>query len=173
MIASQNNELKAMARTTRAREPAFLWPSCRLCHCHAMTHEHEALAVFLGDWSAEGTAYGADAEGGPWRSVHSARWHSGGFFIVQDERANGPFDTMSFLGWDQERGTYFCWNIENHGFSREYHLDVDGDEWRFTGATERATITFSEEGRVQTHHWELKSDDDWATLCERVATRVD
>lgn len=102
-------------------------------------HEHERLAVFVGDWAAEGTAYGADLEGAPWRSIHTARWHSGPQFVVQDERANGPFDTMSFLGWDQER----------------------------------ASITFSDDGRTQTHHWEFRPEGEWIALCDRVARRVD
>ncbi|ROQ59014.1 hypothetical protein EDF36_2471 [Rathayibacter sp. PhB152] len=42
-----------------------------------VTDEHEALADFLGDSSATGTAYGADLTGTEWRSVYSARWHSG------------------------------------------------------------------------------------------------
>ena len=137
-----------------------------------MTDEQEALEVFIGDWSAEGTAYGADQDGGPWHSVHSARWHSGDFFVVQDERANGPFDTMSFLGWDPDRSTYFSWSIENHGFAREYLVSVDGDTWTFTGDQERATVTFSDEGRTQTHHWEFRPNGEWITLCDRVATRV-
>ncbi|NQX14212.1 DUF1579 family protein [Microbacteriaceae bacterium VKM Ac-2855] len=138
-----------------------------------MTDEQHALAVFIGDWSAEGTAYGADLAGSPWRSVHSARWHSGGYFVVQDERANGPFDTMSFLGWDDDRGTYFSWSIENHGFAREYLVERDADTWRFDGPTERASIVFSDGGRTQTHHWEFKPNGEWITLCDRVATRVD
>jgi hypothetical protein len=138
-----------------------------------MSSEHEALAVFIGDWSAEGIAYGADQEGGPWRSVHSARWHSGGYFVVQDERANGPFDTTSFLGWDPDRGTYFSWSIENHGFSREYLVTRDDMTWSFSGASERATITFSDDGRVQTHHWEFRPDGEWITLCDRAAVRIE
>lgn len=138
-----------------------------------MTKEHTALAVFLGDWSAEGTAFGADREGGPWRSVHSAHWYSGGFFIVQDEHANGPFDTMSFLGWDPERGRYFSWSIDNGGFANKYQVDVDGATWHFTGEQARATISFSDDGRTQTHHWEFKPEGEWVTLCDRVATRVD
>lgn len=138
-----------------------------------MTEPHDALGVFIGDWSAEGTAYGADQQGAPWRSVHSARWHSGGYFVVQDEHANGPFDTMSFLGWDPDRETYFLWSIENHGFSREYLLSVDGDVWTLTGEHERATITFTDGGRTQTHHWEFDPEGEWITLCDRVASRVD
>lgn len=138
----------------------------------SMAGEQKALAVFLGDWSAEGTAYGTDGAGAEWRSVHSARWHSGEFFVVQDERANGPFDTKSFLGWDQDRGTYFSWSVENHGFAREYLLRRDHNTWRFDGATERATIVFSNDGRTQTHHWEFKPQGVWIALCDRVATRI-
>ncbi|MCI9856940.1 DUF1579 family protein [Microbacterium proteolyticum] len=138
-----------------------------------MANEHEALAVFLGDWSASGTAYRADRQGSEWRSVHSARWHIGDFFVIQDERANGPFDTVSFLGWDPDRETYFSWSIENHGFAREYLVRRDGPVWTFSGETERATITFSADGRTQTHHWEFRPDGAWITLCNRVATRID
>lgn len=137
-----------------------------------MTNHSDALSVFVGDWSAEGTAFGADRTGARWHSIHSARWHSGEQFVVQDERANGPFDTMSFLGWDAERETYFSWSIENHGFAREYLLSVDEHTWTFSGDQERATITFSEDGRTQTHHWEFRPDGEWITLCDRVATRI-
>lgn len=138
-----------------------------------MADEHRALAVFVGDWSAEGTSYGADQTGFPWRSVHTARWHSGEFFVVQNEHANGPFDTMSFLGWDADRQAYFSWSVENHGFAREYRVAVDGDVWTLSGEQERATITFSDDGRQQTHHWEFRAEGEWVTLCHRVATRVD
>lgn len=138
-----------------------------------VTSKHAALAVFLGDWTGEGTAYGADRVGAPWRSVHSARWHTGEQFVIQDERANGPFDTMSFLGWDARRDAYFSWSIENHGFAREYLLRVEGRTWTFTGDQERATITFSDDGTTQTHHWEFRPDGEWVTLCDRVATRID
>ncbi|WP_144720401.1 DUF1579 family protein [Agrococcus jejuensis] len=138
-----------------------------------MTNEHERLQAFIGDWWAEGTAYGADRQGSPWRSVHSARWHTGDRFVVQDERANGPFDTLSFLGWDRERETYFSWSVENHGFHREYLVTVDGDVWTFTGEQERATIAFTDDGRTQTHHWEFRPEGEWVALCDRVAHRVD
>lgn len=138
-----------------------------------MTDEHKALQVFIGDWIGEGTAYGADSQGGPWRSVTSAQWHSGEYFVVQDERANGPFDTRAFLGWDSDRGTFFSWSVENHGFCREYLLSNDGSVWTFTGDKERATVTFSDDGRTQTHHWEFRPEGEWITLCDRVETRVD
>ena len=138
-----------------------------------VTDQHRALSAFLGEWHAEGTAYGSDGRASPWRSIHIARWHTGEHFIVQDERANGPFNTMSFLGWDPDRQTYFSWSIENHGFAREYLLTRDGLTWTFAGPSERATVSFSGRGHIQTHHWEQRLADDWIPLCDRVATRVE
>jgi Protein of unknown function (DUF1579) len=143
--------------------------------------EHDALAVFLGDWWAEGTTYSGDpdspdnphGERSPWRSVHNAQWHSGGFFLVQDERANGPFDTLSVLGWDPDGERYFARSFENHGYLRDYTLTLDGALWTFTGAHERAGYEFSDDGRTQTIAWQRRVDDTWLPLCDRVATRVD
>ncbi|THG30635.1 DUF1579 family protein [Naasia lichenicola] len=134
---------------------------------------HRALAPFLGEWHAEGTSYAPDGTASPWKSIHSARWHVGEFFVLQDERANGPFHTMSFLGWDPDRGGYFSWSVENHGFAHQYSLAKDGLTWTFTGENERATVTFSAHGHQQTHHWEHRPEGEWVTLCERVATRVE
>ena len=41
----------------------------------------------------------------PWKSTHTGRWHTGEFFLIQDERAvtgTAPFDTLSIMGWDAE-----------------------------------------------------------------------
>jgi hypothetical protein len=70
--------------------------------------EHERLAVFLGDWRAEGTSYGGTDQAGddprengvPWTSTHTGRWHTGEFFLIQDERARpggDVFDTLSIM----------------------------------------------------------------------------
>lgn len=142
--------------------------------------EHDELAVFLGDWHAEGTSYGGDeqtqknphAGASPWNSIHTARWHSGEFFIVQDERANGPFDTLSLMGWDAEAGRYFTRTIENHGFARDYTLTVDGRTWTLTSEHERATYRFSADGRSQEIVWEWKPADVWLPLCDRTAQRI-
>src|SRR5688572_7781173 len=56
---------------------------------------HRALDVFLGKWRAEGTSYGSPDQderepkgnGVPWQSTHEGRWHTGDFFLVQDEKA--------------------------------------------------------------------------------------
>lgn len=141
---------------------------------------HDALDVFLGEWEAEGTTFGgpgqstANPRGGasPWRSTHTARWHSGKFFLIQEEKANGPFDTHSILGIDARTGQYFASTFENHGFHRHYSVQREGNTWVFTGETERARHVFSEDGNTQTIHWEWKPGEDWLPLCDRLARKV-
>jgi len=104
--------------------------------------------------------------------VHSASWYSSEYYIAQVEHANGPFNSMSFLGCDPERASCFSWSVDNAGFANEYWGEADGDTWRFTGKQARATIMFSDDGRTQTHHWEFKPEGKWITLCHGVATRI-
>ena len=142
---------------------------------------HKELSVFLGDWHAAGTSYGGEEQSSddphagatPWRSIHSARWHSGEYFIVQDERANGPFDTLSLMGWDAEAGRYFARSIENHGFARDYTMTVEGRTWTLSGEHERATYSFSEDGLTQAISWEWKPGEEWLPLCDRTAHRIE
>lgn len=145
---------------------------------------HEALEVFVGDWKAEGSSYGGTDQSGAdprdngvsWNSTHTGRWHTGQFFLIQDERAHvdgSPFDTVSVLGVDADTETYFARSFENHGFYRHYSLEVDGDEWTLTGETERATMTFSVGNRKQDIFWEWRVDGKWLPLCERTAVKRD
>jgi hypothetical protein len=141
--------------------------------------EHEALGVFLGKWRAEGTTFGGPnqspehpkADAVPWTSTHTARWHTGKFFLIQDERASsrGPFDTLSIMGVDAQSGTHFARSFENHGFTRLYEVTVRGNVWTFNGEHERARIVFSNDGDTQTITWEWRPKDRWLPLCDRVA----
>ena len=148
------------------------------------TAMHEALAVFLGEWRAQGTSYGGTdqsgddprANGVEWVSEHKGYWHTGEFFLVQDERARPGgtvFDTLSVMGVDAENGAWFARSFENHGFYRDYPVTREGKVWTFSGETERATITFSDDDRTQTIAWEWKPQGTWLPLCDRVATRID
>jgi hypothetical protein len=148
------------------------------------TPMHDALAVFLGRWRAEGTSYGGTdqsgdnprANGESWISEHTGAWHTGEFFLVQDERARvggAVFDTLSVMGVDAETGAYFARSFENHGFYRDYPVTREGRVWTLSGRTERATITFSDDDRTQTIAWEWKPAGTWLPLCDRVATRID
>jgi len=142
---------------------------------------HDALSVFLGEWRAEGTSFGGTDQSGPdprangipWRSTHSARWHTGEFFLVQDERAQlagQPFDTLNTFGVDG--GGLFARTFDNNGFYRHYALTVEGRIWLLKGETERAKTTFSADGNTQTIAWEWLRDGKWLPLCDRVASRV-
>jgi hypothetical protein len=146
--------------------------------------QHEALAMFLGRWRAEGKSYGSPKQPAadpksqpePWVSTHSARWHTGEFFLIQDERATtgkNPFDTLSIMGVDAATGRLFARTFENHGFSRDYDVTVDGLIWTFTGPHERARIEFSPDGKTQTITWEWRPQGAWLPLCDRVAVRED
>ena len=144
--------------------------------------QHDALAVFLGHWRAEGSSYGSPSQphddprsaAEPWASTHTGRWHTGEFFLVQDERATvggKPFDTLSVMGVDERTGRLFARCFENHGFYRHYDVAVDGRVWTLSGSTERARIEFSEDGRTQAITWEWRPADRWLPLCDRVARR--
>lgn len=143
---------------------------------------HDALEMFVGDWRAEGESYGGPnqdprtprAHPSRWTSTHSARWHTGRFFLVQDERAqvDGPFDTLSILGWDDEAQCYFARSFENHGFYRHYEMRVEGRVWTLSGPSERARIEFSEDGLTQTIAWDWRPAGEWLPLCDRVATKA-
>lgn len=122
---------------------------------------HNELSIFLGEWRAEGTSFGgtdqsgADpkANGVPWVSSHTARWHTGGFFLIQDERAQiggATFDTLSVMGFEPSTDGHFARTFENHGFYRHYGLSVDDRTWLLEGATERARTVFDADGNTQT-----------------------
>ena len=142
---------------------------------------HDALEVFLGDWEAEGESFGGPdqdprnprASPTRWISTHHGSWHTGKFFLIQDERAqvDRPFDTLSIMGWDEATGRYFAHSFENHGFYRRYDVAAKGRVWTLSGDTERARIELSEDGRRQTIAWEWRPKDVWLPLCDRVATK--
>ena len=145
---------------------------------------HEALKAFLGQWQAEGTSYGSTEQpvddprrnGVPWTSTLTAKWYTGDFFLVQDERARPGgqiFDTLSVMGVDAATDEIFASTFENHGFCRRYSVSTQGRVWIFSGEHEHARIEFSEDGRTQTIAWEWRPREKWLPLCDRVAKRVD
>lgn len=145
--------------------------------------KHEALSAFLGTWTSRGTSYGGTdqsgddpkANGEPWLGTCEGRWHTGSFFLVQDERvdiAGARFDTLSLMGVGED-GKYFAQSFENHGYSRHYEVQRSGKKWTILGDTERATIEFADGGKKQTIQWEWKIKNKWFPLCDRIAMKVD
>jgi hypothetical protein len=144
---------------------------------------HRALEVFLGEWRAEGISYGgtdqsgADpkANGVSWVSTHAARWQTGNFFLIQQERASVgglAFETLSVLGVEPSGTSHFARTFDNGGFYRHYALSVNGNVWLLEGETERARTIFDEQGDTQTITWEWFRNGRWLPLCDRVARRV-
>jgi hypothetical protein len=149
-----------------------------------LTARHNALSIFLGEWSAEGWSYGNPNQSATeptairdrWNSTHTARFHTGDFFLIQDERATigpnaVPFDTISIMGVDPATGNFFAHTVENHGYFRRYDVTVEGLVWTFDGAAERARVVFSEDRRKQTITWEWKKAGKWLPLCDRIGTK--
>ena len=141
------------------------------------------MEVFVGRWTARGTSYGGTDQSGPdpkangqdWFSTHETRWHTGSFFLVEDERADIEgyrFDTLSIMGVADD-GDCFSRTFENHGFHREYQLTNEGNVWHIAGPSERAAIRFEGNNRRQVISWEWKQKDEWLPLCDRTAIRVD
>jgi hypothetical protein len=147
---------------------------------------HAALEVFVGRWRAEGWSYTGTEPGASdprqsrerWLSTIEARWHTGKFFLLQDERSysgedtSGVFETHSVFGVDPHTDEPFVYTFENHGFFRMYKLRRDGNTWAFDGQTERARYEFAEGGRKITIAWELKKGGQWQPLCDRVALKI-
>ena len=144
--------------------------------------QHAALEVFLGEWKAEGLSFGGPNQDARnprgnttrWISTHVARWHTGKFFLIQDEHAEieGAFDTLSVFGWDDRAEQYFARTFENHGYYRHYDVTVKDEVWKINGETERARVEFSEDGKRQIISWEWRPNNVWLPLCDRVATKL-
>lgn len=139
--------------------------------------QHDALAVFVGEWRAEGTSYAEPGgAGAPWAGEHIARWHADKYFVVQDERARVGgeiLDTLSVLGVYPDTSAYLARTFEAHGVQRNYVITRQDATWRFWADEIRASIVFSDDNRKQTILWEQMRDGEWLPLCERVAVRVD
>jgi hypothetical protein len=137
--------------------------------------EYEKLAVWIGDWRAEGTNYAADGATSRWLSEETFEWLAGQFFVVQRWNEHGstePFIGLGVMGYDQRTARHFTRSFENHGFYRHYDMTVEGNIWTFDGPTERARVEFVDGGDTQRIHWEFKPRGQWQPLCDRVARRV-
>lgn len=138
---------------------------------------HSALEIFVGRWRADGWSYtGSGRE--RWLSTIDAAWHTGGFFLIQNERqysgegTSGVFDTHSVFGVDPSTQECFVHTFENHGFFRRYGIKRTGRTWLFEGETERARYELDEDGRKVTIAWEVLKGDTWMPLCDRTAFKL-
>jgi hypothetical protein len=137
-----------------------------------------ALGVFLGDWRAEGRSYG---EGAPrakpatWKSTHTGRWHTGQFFLIQDERAvtgAAPFDTLSIIGWDAERGCYFARTFRQPRIPALLRRDRRRPGLDFLGRDRTCPHRLQRRRRDTDDHLGMAAGEGWLPLCDPIAMKV-
>lgn len=131
----------------------------------------ERLRACIGDWRASGEL---DA-GGEMRCLESYSWVPGEFFIEYhfDRDVGGSQHAgAGLIGYDEARGEYFAFVVDNMGYARTYEVTIEGATWTFIGKWERATITFEPSRNRMKAHWEHSTDGrEWKLLCEYEGSR--
>ena len=140
--------------------------------------EHRRLDVFVGRWRVEGRN-APQAPGSPGTSVlgeESYEWLPGGFFLMN--RWNRRFSDggihqgTGIIGHEPGGETYTNQAFDNLGYARNYALSNNGRTWSFAGKWERATVTFSDDGRHLQTRWEISKDGNiWQPLCDLASTK--
>jgi Protein of unknown function (DUF1579) len=143
---------------------------------------HRRLEVFVGKWHTEGTSFAEGqtpddprSSGVQWTSDEHYDWLPGGFFLLHqwDALAGARvFKGTEIIGFDEANGGYFSRFFDNAGFHPEYTATVDGDVWKFTEPSTRATLTVSEDQQHIEHVWEWRQGGAWLPLCERRGARL-
>jgi hypothetical protein len=109
--------------------------------------KHQALAVFVGQWSAEGESYGSPNQppedpkstAAPWTSSHTGKWHTGEFFVIQDERAVVGAIPIAWPSTTPSSGSYVARRRGSHHRGR--CLDsVRGDSTLGGGGSNRYVV---------------------------------
>ncbi len=140
--------------------------------------EHQRLEAFLGHWRVHGHN-AADAPAAPGAEVHGEQtydWMPGGFFLIG--RWVHRFDSslhegVSFVGHDPESRSYSADNFDNLGYHRVYQLTEWAGVWQFSGAFERASMRFDDDGNGFSLDWEMSRDGkSWQSLCRLRGTRL-
>jgi hypothetical protein len=126
----------------------------------------------IGDWRASGKL----AAGGEMRCLESYSWVPGEFFIEyrfeRDVGGGSKHAGVGVIGYDEARGEYFAFFVDNMGYARTYEVTIDGSAWTLIGKFERATISFEPDSDRMKAHWEHSSDGrEWKLLCEYEGSR--
>jgi hypothetical protein len=138
--------------------------------------EHKHLGAFAGAWTAEGvTAASASAAAEKMAHEHTYEWLAGGFFLLH--RWDGHIGAhaskgIEIIGYDPSSQAYEVHFFDSDGWSRIYQGSVRERTWAFTGSRERYTVTFANDGKTMTIHWDqLRDGGEWQPLCDVTATR--
>ncbi len=140
------------------------------------TDELKELGLLVGEWKMLGThpAFPSAANG------HSSfAWLQPGMLLIWhfDWEQPGPPSAISVIGYDDAAEAYSMLYSDERGVARIYQINFDGGVWRMhresPGFSQRATGTFSNDGRVITVHGELSRDGStWEQDLDIVYTKI-
>ncbi|HUA69627.1 MAG TPA: hypothetical protein VMA96_01045 [Solirubrobacteraceae bacterium] len=121
-----------------------------------------ALEPLVGKWTV--TARGPDGEPWPGEAQATFEWHPSGAHLVQTLSTNVPGapDSVSIMGCDGAKGTYYQLYSDERGVCRVYEMSISETQWtlwregepfpqRFAGA-------FEDGGRRIAGRWEKAED---------------
>ena len=139
----------------------------------------QQLERFAGKWKISGHNYidaPNDAGAHITHGEQTYDWLPGKFFLVGKwdrtfeggERHAG----ISLISFDEATQSFKSDGYDNLGYNRIYKMTGDGRTWKYEGEHERATLTFSEDGKRYTDEWEIRTEAGWEKLCHMEAHKV-
>jgi hypothetical protein len=139
--------------------------------------EHERLEVFVGQWEASGqTEAGTSGPSENMTHQHTYTWLPGRFHLLH--RWTGHIGAresqgIEIIGYDPGTDTYQAHFFDSDGWARIYQARARDRVWTFSGARERCSILFADDGRTMTAHWDRTADGvSWEALCDVTSRRV-
>lgn len=146
---------------------------------HEAAIPNPALATFtpfIGTWTTVGRHPMLDM------TLHGRtifEWHEGGAFLCIRSEIDEPGipSAISYIGSDDQEGTYMMIYFDERGVSRHYEASMDAGVmhwWRdMPGFRQRYTLTMSADGDTLEGRGELARDEDaWGPDLELTYTRV-
>ncbi len=153
--------------------------------------EQQKLAVFLGEWTYEGTLRDSVlGPGGKFVGKETVRWTLDGLFVEtrgQDKGVYGgkemQYEGQGLRWYDAAAKQYKSHHYDNDGFVNSATMTVAGKTWTVTGSSanskgqkmkSRVATTFSADGKSQTSKCEVSFDDGkaWVILWETAAKQI-
>lgn len=122
------------------------------------------LEPLVGEWRVEMVPPGGEPVDGGARTVFE--WHDSRAHLVQRATVDVPEapDSVSIIGCDGAKGTWFQLYSDDRGVSRIYEMSIGDGEWRLWRDGEpfaqRFVGRFEDGGRTIRGSWELAEDGE-------------
>jgi hypothetical protein len=148
------------------------------------TAEHEALEMWVGNWSGEGEMKpGLFGPGGPMSWSEECTWFEGSkFHVVCRSEGTSPMGTvkgLGIVGYNPGKQVYTHYGVDNNGWSAYAEGTRTGDTWTYLSEEmmggqkydTRATMTMTSPDTVE-FTWEMSEDGEtWTLLMDGTSTR--